>query len=229
KEQGLQHLYARTLLIRSDVLAVAGQNLEAKGHLESAVSIATFVEDSKLLDEASKKLEVIMSPKNVRAMFEEPSFTKSFDIVSGFKPAGKFKQVPKPTLQAILVMDRASGLTEFVHHFENLPAMDSTIVSGFLSAISAFTGELLGESGLLRSINHEGSTIMLEHTSSRIVAMIVEKETFDIRYALHEFARRFNEAYPTIEGRNGIDTSEYPGAESLVAEIFFSDPSVEAG
>jgi tetratricopeptide (TPR) repeat protein len=228
KEQGLQHLYARTLLLRSDVLAVAGQNLEAKGHLESAVSIATFVEDSKLLEEASKKLEVIMSPKNVRAMFEEPGFAKSFDIVSGFKPAGRLRQVPKPTLQAILVLDRSSGLTEFVHQFEDAPAMDSTIVSGFLSAISAFTGELLGESGLLRSINHEGSTIMLEHTSNRIVAMIVEKETFDIRYALHEFAKRFNDTYPTIEGREGVDTSEYPGAENLITEIFFSDSSVEA-
>ncbi|NHJ13150.1 MAG: tetratricopeptide repeat protein [Candidatus Thorarchaeota archaeon] len=229
KEQGLQHLYARVLLLRSDFLALAGQDLEAKAHLEKAQSIASFAEDERLLEEAKGKLKALTTLKNVAQSIDEKAFVKAFDRVAGFKPAGPLREIPRPILQAILVLDRISGLTEFVHHFGAKPEMDSTIVSGFLSAISAFTGELLGDTGLLRSINHEGSTIMLEHTPHRIFAMIVEKETFDIRYTLHEFAKRFNATYEPTTGKDGVDTSEYSGAEVLVSEMFSTKPTTEAG
>jgi hypothetical protein len=81
----------------------------------------------------------------------------------------------------------------------------------------------MGGTGLLRSINHEGSTIMLEHTKPRIVAMIVERETFDIRYLLHEFAEKFNEVFPVDEDRDGIASEDYNGAERIVQDFFLKD------
>ncbi|MHA2021976.1 MAG: hypothetical protein ACW96N_09695, partial [Candidatus Thorarchaeota archaeon] len=115
------------------------------------------------------------------------------------------------------------GLTEYVHYFDQKLEMDSTMVSGFISAISSFTGEFMGGTGLLRSINHEGSTIMLEHTKPRIVAMIVENETFDIRYLLHGFAEKFNEVFPAAEEGDGIAPDDYKGAEKIVKDFFLDE------
>lgn len=229
KEQGLQHLYGRVLVLRSDLLTLAGRNLEAKAQLEKAHNIASFTEDERLLEEIAKKLETPTEFKNGTPKIDEKSFVRALDTVAGFKPAAPLKEIPMPTLGAILVLDRISGLTEFVHHFDKKPEMDSTIISGFLSAISAFTGELLGDTGLLRSINHEGATIMLEHTSHRIFAMIVEKETFDIRYTLHEFTKRFNATYHPALEKNGVDASEFTGADALVIEMFAPKSATKAG
>ncbi|MHA2356768.1 MAG: tetratricopeptide repeat protein, partial [Candidatus Thorarchaeota archaeon] len=223
KDQGLLHLTAEALLLRSDILLVGGQETEAKRDIDRADGIATSVDDSRLLNEVTHRKSRASEPVNVPGVLSEVTFTKSLERVSGFKPAGNLKEIPMPSLHMLLVLDRRSGLTEYVHYFDQKLEMDSTMVSGFISAISSFTGEFMGGTGLLRSINHEGSTIMLEHTKPRIVAMIVENETFDVRYLLHGFAERFNELFPAAEEGEGISTEDYRGAENIVQDFFLDD------
>ncbi|MHA2209680.1 MAG: tetratricopeptide repeat protein [Candidatus Thorarchaeota archaeon] len=223
KDQGLLHLTAEALLLRSDILLIGGQESEAKNDLDRADGIATSVDDPRLLHEVKHRKARAAEPANVPRALNEMAFKKSMERVSGFKPARNLKEIPMPSIHMLLVLDRRSGLTEYVHYFDQKLEMDSTIVSGFISAISSFTGEFMGGSGLLRSINHEGSTIMLEHTKPRIVAMIVENETFDIRYLLHEFAEKFNELFPVAEERDGIAPDDYKGAEKIVKDFFLDE------
>ena len=222
KEQGLLHLTAEALLLRSDILLVGGQEFEATRDIDRADGIAASVDDSRIRNEVRHRKARVAEPVNVPGMLNETSFEKSMERVAGFKPASNLKEIPMPSMHMLLVLDRRSGLTEYVHYFDQKLEMDSTMVSGFISAISSFTGEFMGGTGLLRSINHEGSTILLEHTKPRIVAMIVENETFDIRYLLHEFAEKFNELFPAAKEGDGIAPGDYRGAEKVVQDFFLA-------
>ncbi|TXT55120.1 MAG: hypothetical protein BAJATHORv1_40029 [Candidatus Thorarchaeota archaeon] len=216
-EQGLKALYAEALVIRCDILTIAGKMNEAKGDAERVLGIAEFLEDERLLQEACQRIEAF----EARTRGIEPSqYTRLMDRVAGFKPAGKIKEVPRPQLHAIIALSRSSGLPEYVHYFDTKIEMDSSIIGGFITAINQFSKQMMGLGGLLRSINHEGFTVMMEHSEERIMTLICNEETFDMRYLLREFARKFNEKYPSVENMDGIDSRLYVGADDLVIEIF---------
>ncbi|MEE8181873.1 MAG: hypothetical protein V3T87_01005, partial [Candidatus Thorarchaeota archaeon] len=113
-----------------------------------------------------------------------------------------------------------SGLPEYVYYFDTKVQVDSSLVSGFVTAISSFTNELMETQGLLRSINHEGFALLMEHTESRTVALVASEETFDIRYLLREFSLKFDEKYPAPEALRGIDSKDYDNADDLVKQVF---------
>jgi tetratricopeptide (TPR) repeat protein len=220
KEQGLQDLYAEALLLRSDIMKLAGKRLEAKGDLERALSVASFTGNYRLEEEANVRLREVIAPEAQAMEMDREGFSKAIDRVSAFKPAGSLKQVPTPTVSALIAIDRNSGLPEYVYYFDTKVQVDSSLVSGFVTAISSFTNELMETQGLLRSINHEGLALLMEHTESRTVALVASEETFDIRYLLREFSLKFDEKYPTPEASRGIDSRDYDNADDLVKQVF---------
>ena len=152
---------------------------------------------------------------------EKTPVGKSLDRLSGFKPVSvKLRDIPQPTLYALITIDRRSGLPVYVHHFDNTLEMDSTLIGGFISAITAFSNELLGQSGLLRSINHEGFTVMMEHKESWIVTLIADQEIFDVRYKLRTFTQSFDDEFKDFEVDGGANSDDYKRAEGLVKIIF---------
>ena len=222
KEQGLQDLYAEALLLRSEVMKLAGKRLEAKGDLERALSVASFTGNSRLEEEANVRLRAVIAPEAQAMEMDREGFSKAIDRVSAFKPAGSLIQVPTPTVSALIAIDRNSGLPEYVYYFDTKVKVDSSLVSGFVTAISSFTNELMETQGLLRSINHEGFALLMEHTESRTVALVASEETFDIRYLLREFSMKFDEKYPKPEASRGIDAKDYDDAKDLVIQVFTS-------
>ncbi len=218
KEQGLQSLYAEALLLRSDILRIGKKELEAKGDLERVLNIATFQENTVLEKQANQRLRMLSTSEKEKVLAQS-EMVKSLDRVAGFKPAGQLKSIPFPTLHTLLALSRRSGLPEFVHSFGDSPRVDSSIISGFISAIASFTNEFMGDKGLLRSINHEGFVLMMEYTASRIITLVASEETFEIRYRLHEFADQFDMKYPPDEDEV-IETSKYDGAEEIVENLF---------
>ncbi len=220
-EQGLNSLYAEALLIRSDMFALTDQKFEAMSDLERVISVASSIEDARLETKARAKLKTVSSNEVAVLKLEQADLTKSLDRLSGFKPAaGHLKEVPTPNLHSLIVVDRGSGLPAFVYHFDTTLKMDSSMISGFISAITTFSDQLLGDKGLLRSINHEGFTLMMEHTPDRVVTLIAAQETFDVRYMLATFGKQFNQEYPMDANSRGIDTSKYQGAETIVKKVF---------
>jgi hypothetical protein len=123
-------------------------------------------------------------------------------------------------VSALIAIDRVSGLPEYVYYFDTKVQVDSSLVSGFVTAISSFTNELMETKGLLRSINHEGFALLMEHTESRTVTLVASEETFDVRYLLREFSQKFDEKYPTPEVSGGIDSRDYDDADDLIMQVF---------
>jgi tetratricopeptide (TPR) repeat protein len=220
-EQGLQTLYAEALLIRSDMYALVDQRFEAKSDLEKVISVSSIIEDSRLEKQARSKLKILSSDEMAALKLKQEDLTKSLDRLVGFKPvAGKLKDIPTPSLHSLIVLNRGSGLPVFVYHFDSILEMDSSMIGGFISAITAFSDELLGDKALLRSINHEGFTVMMEYTPQRVITLIADQETFDVRYMLRTFGQHFNQEFPTELDSRGVTTSEYQGAEIIVKKVF---------
>ncbi|MGY5875718.1 MAG: tetratricopeptide repeat protein, partial [Candidatus Thorarchaeota archaeon] len=148
KEQGLQSLYAEALLLRSDIFRIGMKDFEAKVDLERVVSVASFLEDTRLLTSAKDRLTSIAAAEKTKSL-EQGEIEKSIDRLAGFKPAGKLRSVPFPTLHTLLALDRRSGLPQYVHPFGDEMGVDSSIISGFIAAIASFTNEFMGDRGLL--------------------------------------------------------------------------------
>ncbi len=220
-EQGLQALLCEALLIRSDMFSIAEQRAKARSDLDRVMSIASFIDDSRLKTKAKSKIKILASDEAAVLKLERADLTKSLNRLTGFKPVvERPKEVPSPDLHSLIVIDRGSGLPVFVYHFDATLQMDSSIFGGFLSAITAFSDELLGDKALLRSITHEGFTVLMEYTSERIITLIADQETFDIRFTLRTFRDRFNQTYPSLTDHRGVDTKEFRGAELLVKKTF---------
>lgn len=220
KDQGIQALYAVALLARSDMFVLAGQDFEAKGDIERAVSVAQYIEDTRLEEEAKARLQSIKATSQISTV-EDTSVGEALDRLSGFKPvAEKLRDIPQPTLFSLIAIDKRTGLPIFVHHFNERLEMDSTLIGGFISAITAFSKELLGHSGLLRSINHEGFTVMMEHKENWIITLIADQESFDVRYKLRTFADGFDQEFGDFEPGDRADSKEFDRANGLLEIIF---------
>ncbi len=217
KEQGLQHLYAEALLLRSDIFRLAGKNMEAKSDAERALSVANYVEDTRLQDQSNHQLDLIAgrTPEPVT----EPDISEKMQRVAGFKPAGTLKPIPRPDIHVLITLCKESGLSEYVYHFNSEIEMDSGLIGGFISAITTFSNEVMGKIGMLRSINHEGFTLMMEHTDTRIVTLIAQQESFDIRYLLREFANQVEELLPEVQLERITETT-FSKVDELVIELF---------
>ncbi len=220
KEQGIQSLYAEALLARSDMFTIAGQDFEAKGDIERALSIAQFIEDLRLEKEAQARLRLMTLAPEISTIEDTP-VEKTLDRISGFKPvATKLREIPQPSLHTLITLDKRTGFPIFVHHFDEKLKMDSVLIGGFISAITAFSNELLGHSGLLRSINHEGFTVMMEHKEFWIVTLIANQESFDVRYKLRTFAQAFYDEFKNIEVNDSAEADVFDKAMGLIKIIF---------
>ncbi len=216
KEQDLPSLRARALMLKGELHRLTGGVLQAKGYLERALSIARFRDDAMLEAQIRESLETLGGAEEEDV---EESVMSSMDRISVFRTHGRYREVATPTLHALITIIRESGLTEFVHYFDSSLEMDSSIIAGFITAIAAFSSKLMESTGNLRTISHEGFTIMMEHTERRTVALIATEETYEIRYRLRKFAKEFDEKFPLPEG-DVIETKVYEAATEMVNQSF---------
>ncbi len=218
QEQEFQALYAECLVLRSEIRLCRARLLEAKGDLERAAGLARLLGNQGMIREITQRLETLEMAGEEAISLEPDIVARILDRASAFKPAIYPREVPLPSIHAIIAINRNSGLPEYVYYFDEAISVDSSILSGFISAITSFSSEMLGESGFLRSISHEGFTLMLEHTDIRIVILVANRETFDVRFKLHRFTKEFEAMFPSSE--EIIEPAEYSEAENLVKGIF---------
>ncbi len=218
KEQKLSSLHGYALLLKSDLSNLSGRLIEGKGYLNRALTIARINEDATLEREVVTRIESSDLPTYEEMM--ERGIADSFDKVSIFRPPSAIRKVPQPTLHALMAIDKESGLTEFVYYFDQSLELDSSIIAGFISAVGAFSGQMMGSSGNLRSITHEGFTLMMEYTEKRIITLIATDESFELRYRLREFASVFESKFPSQDNLDSVEPSRYKEADSLIESIF---------
>ncbi|MEM2143503.1 MAG: tetratricopeptide repeat protein [Candidatus Thorarchaeota archaeon] len=222
KEQSLHGLFAESLVLRSDVLVLAGKGLEAKMELERAADVARLINDSRLETEAVERLKRFAGEEPSEDMVDQGKLSASLERVSAFRTAGAMKEVPMPRLMLLLVLNSNSGLHEYTYRFDPSIDLDSSLVSSFISAITTFSSRLAGDVGLLRSINHEGLALMIEHTQDRMIALVAQHESFELRYRLQQFAKEFDLAYPPRDDIEVVRPGEFSDADRLVERLFLS-------
>jgi hypothetical protein len=225
KEQEMLPLQARALLLRSDIMSTAGRGQEAEEDLDLAVSIASVIDDTALETNARAKLDQMKASGVQAPVLRQPEIARLLDRLSGFRPVAPLREIPKPGLHALIVIGRESSLPDYVYYFDSKLELDNFLFSGFLSAITSFANTLMGEKGLLRSINHEGFVLMLEYTHRRIVTLIADEESFDLRYKLHELAQRFESDFPKLSAEGENVTRSGETADELVRRILEEAPA----
>jgi hypothetical protein len=105
--------------------------------------------------------------------------------------------------------------------------LPSTLLSGFISAVSAFHGELSGQpdrESQLRDIHYKDLHLSL-HEGRRIisVAILDASPSEEVTQSLTEFTRRFEQAYAPDLARFDGRIDVFEGADELVGKSFHSD------
>lgn len=129
-------------------------------------------------------------------------------------------------LRALFVMHASSGLPIFTYSFTG-GELPSTLLSGFISAVSAFHGELSGQpdrASQLRDIHYKDLHLSL-HEGRRIisVAILEASPSEEVTQSLTEFTRRFEQTYAPDLARFDGRIDIFEGADELVGKSFHSD------
>ncbi|MHA1911906.1 MAG: hypothetical protein ACTSYA_09440 [Candidatus Kariarchaeaceae archaeon] len=83
-----------------------------------------------------------------------------------------------------MFIQETSGVTLYSRPLTRQFEADPLLISGFISAINQFGQEIFSESGTLETIKHGDNTIIIEPKGKLIFALIVEKETPEVRALL---------------------------------------------
>jgi hypothetical protein len=83
-----------------------------------------------------------------------------------------------------MLIQELSGVTLYSRPFTQQFETDPLLLSGFISAINQFGQEIFNEKDTLETIKHGDNTIVIEPKGNLIFALIVEKETPEVRKIL---------------------------------------------
>jgi len=120
----------------------------------------------------------------------------------------------------ILVIHRESGVAIFSGSY-TLEKIDSSLVSGFLHAITAFGSELTGMEGTLRLLEYRGFRISVQEGESIRAALILKDDpSHRLLEILKHFVRFFDTKYkPALQNfRGSVDV--FSDANMLVDDFF---------
>ncbi|MFQ5832844.1 MAG: hypothetical protein ACE5H4_09095 [Candidatus Thorarchaeota archaeon] len=103
-------------------------------------------------------------------------------------------------LYQLIVMNPDIGLPIYTYNFEEVKET-GIHVYGLLSAVSTVGSEIMPDAGLIRTLTHEGKTIMMEHDGDLMGALIADRESFRARMGVRSFISGFREIYPSENWR----------------------------
>ena len=96
----------------------------------------------------------------------------------------------------------------------------NVFISGLLSAINAFSTQLLqgSNTGALKTIKHENMDILLESINNQLIALISDKDSFDLRNKMLELSYQI----PTIKSNDMLNQLDVKNEELdlLFTQIF---------
>ncbi|MHA1594695.1 MAG: hypothetical protein ACTSXJ_01605 [Candidatus Baldrarchaeia archaeon] len=127
-------------------------------------------------------------------------------------------EVPVPSILGLYVVSN-EGLPIYSEEFAE-KAIDPTLISGMFSAISSFLKETVRSAERLRKIDHGDIIIVLEYGSKFFVALIVDRETPEIRMRLKNFVTMFEVKYGRFIKEGYVDLGRFADAKDLVREVF---------
>ncbi|MBY9001031.1 MAG: hypothetical protein KGD64_08965 [Candidatus Heimdallarchaeota archaeon] len=209
--QELEHpLYADAMIIKASYFQYRDLEKKANENLEKALAYAKMYQ----LEEKIEEVKIRLRDKS--SLLQELKGSKRiFNRIRRFK-FGVHKKIPK-ILYLLLVIDEG-GLPLYSYNFSEKRDIDELLVSGLISAIISFSSEVLGKGvETLRSINHEGRTVIIEQLENIMAVLVADNETFEGRLQVKRFLK---EAIVKVKNNISMKVINQEEFQSIVEEIF---------
>jgi hypothetical protein len=232
EEQNLGPGMVESLLLRAILKRSAKDIVGAKHDLLRAKALAMENELGAVVKVIDREIGEVQSLENTaieinRIVPKAPDIEESLEEVPGvFARLMNMEMARKPIvvpvkLYRLVVMQPKVGLPVYTYDFDNEMEEASFLVFGLLSAVTSVGSEIFPDAGRIRSLAHEGKTIIMEHEGDYMGALIAEKENFRARISLADFLKAFNEVYPS-KNWNGeiLNDEEKQEADFLIAKTF---------
>ncbi|MFW9803419.1 MAG: hypothetical protein ACFFFC_12240 [Candidatus Thorarchaeota archaeon] len=232
EEQNLGAGIVEALLLRAILKRTAKDIIGAKHDLLRAKALALENELTTVVNVINREIDEVQGLERTtldvnRSFAETPDIEDSLEEVPGvFARLMDMELARKPIvvpvkIYRLVVMQPRVGLPVYTYDFDTEMEEASFLVYGLLSAVTSVGSEIFPDAGRIRSLAHEGKTVIMEHEGEYMGALIAEKENFRARISLSNFLKGFNEIYPS-ENWNGEMLSDEAKQEAdfLIAKTF---------
>lgn len=235
KELELDELWTEALLLRSILRKIARDVYGARDDLNQARAMAksTGQESVQILIEhelqevrrlvARARRKKQHDEDNGEAMMDEAleAIPAIFDESLKLEVSRESLEI-SVELHRLVIMNLKSGLPLYTYSFDGAVDEKDDLVYGFLSALSHLAAEIIDSPGMIRSITHEGSTVMMEHQGKYMAALFASREDFRARQAVQKFMKEFLRSLPDMSFGE-IITNEYRSTADEILHRIFKD------
>lgn len=207
EEQNLGPGMVEALLLRAILKRTAKDVVGAKRDLLRAKALALENKLSSVVNVIDREIQEVQSLEKPTLEWkmnhsEEADIEESLEEVPGvFARLMNMELSRKPIvvpvkLYRLVVMKPKDGLPIYTYEFNSELQKADFLVYGLLSAITSVGLEIFPDAGRIRSLAHEGKTIIMEHQGDYMGALIADKENFRARISLSNFLKGFIEILP---------------------------------
>jgi hypothetical protein len=123
----------------------------------------------------------------------------------------------------IMILNKVSGLAPYSHEFSK-STLDSQIISGFISAMTSFMGEMIGQpQNYWKTEYGSESLLLVEHGEWTIGVLAVSRETTEARRRLAKAVHEFEDYFAVLRDSDGIEGSAMQDFDDCTRKIFMND------
>lgn len=123
----------------------------------------------------------------------------------------------------LFILNRNTGLAPYSHEFV-YNMHDPNILSGFISAMTSFMGEVTGTTQKNWTTDFgEDTTLIVEGGEWAVAVLAVSKETNELRSKLKTILREFEDSFDKLRDADGIDGGYFVEFDHFVRRMFVLD------
>lgn len=125
--------------------------------------------------------------------------------------------------KVLFLLNKSTGMAPYSHEFV-LGGIDPQVLSGFVSAMGSFMGEVTGDE-FSRWKTHYGSdhVFIVEGGEWIVGVLAVARETNEVRSKLRRVVTEFEEDFKFLRTADGIDGSMFDEFDHYVRRVFLGD------
>lgn len=233
KELELDELWTEALLLRAILRKIARDVYGARDDLNQARAMAKSTGQESiqvLIEHERQEVRRLVARARRKKLQDDDNGVSMMDdaieaIPAIFDESLKL-EVSRESLEIsvelsrLVIMNLSSGLPLYTYSFDGAVDQKDDLVYGFLSALSHLAAEVMDSPGMIRSITHEGSTVMMEHKGKYMAALFASREDFRARQSVQKFLKEFLRLLPDMSFGEVV-TSEYRAtADEILQSIF---------
>ncbi len=123
-------------------------------------------------------------------------------------------------VKVLFLFNELTGMAPYTHQFSR-EGIDSQILSGFVSAMSSFMGELTGEElSQWKTVYGSNQTLIVELGEWMVGVLAVSRETIEYRSKLRRIIREYETTFQFLKEADGVEGSIFDEFDHYVRRVF---------